>query len=382
MKRTITGLSAVIMLLSSGVIYAGPALSVGTVGGVYSDQEVAYIPIDFASNGNGVAAMEFRIEVPGTNGSLPVILGDSMSNHRVDSRVLSHTDSPSSTDTIKIVVSPLDASATRFLTSGTVLVIPVVVGVSQGSAATTAPITFVSSSIVLADNYANVVGGVTAANGTLAIKPLAVGATPPANPYADNFSACTTSTGQLDSDCDGMSDAWEDTAFTRDDNTVRRIFNKFDPYDGAADYDGDGLTNVQEFSRGANPAKWDTDGDGIPDGSDGFPTDATESLDSDGDGLGNNREAVLGTNPNLADTDKEGLNDYDEVVKYATKPLLADTDTDGLSDYDEVTKYVTNPLVADTDKDSMADGPEVTAKRNPLVNEPALMSIIQNLLLN
>ena len=83
----------------------------------------------------------------------------------------------------------------------------------------------------------------------------------------------------------------------------------------AADSDGDGLSNLQEYQRGTDPHKADTDGDGLADG----------------------QEVVLGTNPLNADTDGDGVSDYMEINGLVpTNPLLADTDGDGVSDKEEL----------------------------------------------
>lgn len=53
-----------------------------------------------------------------------------------------------------------------------------------------------------------------------------------------------------------------------------------DSAQGAAanpDYDADGVSNAQELLNGSDPFTADTDGDGVPDGADAFPTDPTRS---------------------------------------------------------------------------------------------------------
>ncbi len=61
---------------------------------------------------------------------------------------------------------------------------------------------------------------------------------------------------ETDADLDGMNDRWEDL---------------YDVDDPAADIDGDGLVNVEEFALGTEPNNPDTDGDRVPDGEDPDP---------------------------------------------------------------------------------------------------------------
>ncbi len=110
----------------------------------------------------------------------------------------------------------------------------------------------------------------------------------------------------LDSDRDGMDDAWE-------------IVHGLDPMvnDRAGDPDGDGLTNIGEFMLGTDPGKTDTDDDGLSDG----------------------QERALGTNPLLADTDGDGLPDGWEHL-HGLDPLAEgdaglDADGDGRTNLDE-----------------------------------------------
>ena len=81
---------------------------------------------------------------------------------------------------------------------------------------------------------------------------------------------------------------------------------------GAADPDGDGLTNLQEYQRGSNPRAADTDGDGLADASE--PAGNVLKVDSDGDGLSDADEVqgAMPSNPSLADSDGDGRGDREE----------------------------------------------------------------------
>jgi streptogramin lyase len=144
----------------------------------------------------------------------------------------------------------------------------------------------------------------------------------------------------LDSDRDGMPDAWED----------RYGLDKNDPADAGLDGDGDGLTNLFEFVLDTDPTAADTDVDGL----------------SDGD-----EYQIHGTDPLDPDSDADGLQDGAEVLTYGSDPLDPDTDADGLSDGAEVFVHGTDPLVVDTDADGMPDGWEVGVGLDPLANDSA-----------
>ncbi|HVS54523.1 MAG TPA: hypothetical protein VHD62_19360 [Opitutaceae bacterium] len=72
--------------------------------------------------------------------------------------------------------------------------------------------------------------------------------------YLDYFYAGATNPLFTDADKDGMEDAWE---------TTHGLDPEVDDRDG--DYDGDGLTNLQEYVLGTAPDTSDTDADGLSD---------------------------------------------------------------------------------------------------------------------
>jgi hypothetical protein len=80
-----------------------------------------------------------------------------------------------------------------------------------------------------------------------------------------------------------------------------------------ADFDGDGIGNLEELQLGTDPfSAADTDGDGLPDDWEirYFGTSAqTSSADPDGDGLTNLEEWEAATDPTKADTDGDGVDD-------------------------------------------------------------------------
>lgn len=131
-------------------------------------------------------------------------------------------------------------------------------------------------------------------------------------------------------------------------------------YFAATAYNGDGVES--DFS---SPISYtvpfsDSDGDGVPDNQDAFPSDPAETIDTDGDGVGNTADT---------DDDNDKMPDAWEI-QYGFNPLIddasGDSDGDGLSNLDEF--YTgSNPVVH---QDNLKpDAPALTSPVNQQVVE-------------
>jgi cell wall-associated NlpC family hydrolase len=157
------------------------------------------------------------------------------------------------------------------------------------------------------------------------------------------------------------------------------------PPDQSVDTDGDGLTDAFELLAGTDPLKADTDGDGLSDGYEAMVSRTDPlSVDTDGDGESDPYELLAGTDPGtlpgiagvvgrgafaenvrdgIQDTDGDGLSDrYEELT--GTDPFSPDTDGDGLSDAWEVA-IGSDPTLVDSDGDGLTDGFEHSGSQQP-----------------
>jgi hypothetical protein len=150
-------------------------------------------------------------------------------------------------------------------------------------------------------------------------------------PDADEIYVHLTLPNATDTDNDLMDDGWE-------------ILYGLNPLanDSAADLDIDSLLNLNEYLLGTLPNNTDSDGDTL---------------------LDNDEVTIHGTNPAKMDSDSDGINDNKELG--TTDPNNPDSDNDTLSDGDERSIYDTDPTSNDTDLDNMPDGWEVLYGLNP-----------------
>ena len=76
----------------------------------------------------------------------------------------------------------------------------------------------------------------------------------------------------------------------------------------------------------------DSDGDGVPNALDAFPTDPKESVDTDGDGVGDNADAFPLDSTESVDTDSDGVGDNTDNCPSVANTDQLDTDGDGIGD--------------------------------------------------
>ena len=210
----------------------------------------------------------------------------------------------------------------------------------------------------------------------------------------------TDSDGRLDPDDAYPLDArWQDdmgnagvTGGSGGDSDGNGIPDGTEPGNPNADSDGDGVSNGQEGQQGTDPGNADSDGDGLSDGQEGQAGTDPNNPDTDGDGLSDGEEAGAGqggqpgegepgegepgegesgTDPMDSDSDNDGMPDGWET-QHGLDPL---DPTDGGTDPDgdgltnlEEYEAGTNPNNADSDGDTLTDSEELDMGTNP--NDP------------
>ena len=102
------------------------------------------------------------------------------------------------------------------------------------------------------------------------------------------------------------------------------------------DSDGDGVTDALDAFPSDSTETMDSDGDGVGDNTDEFPNSADESIDSDDDGVGDNTDMFPSNGDQTIDSDGDGYGDNSDGIDGDAYPQdasqWADTDRDGYGD--------------------------------------------------
>ncbi len=176
-----------------------------------------------------------------------------------------------------------------------------------------------------------------------------------ASEYAAGSSPAVQASTPLDTDADGLPDAWEIQFFTNLAQTA------------GGDTDNDRNTNLAEFTGGTNPAlntSWpDTDADFLNDGWEiyyfGSITTFNDLADPDNDGIDNYTEQFAGTDPTNGDRDFDGLLDTWEVAYFgniAAQNSSGDPDGDTFTNLQEQAAQSNPTVLASVPGDINGDG--------------------------
>lgn len=191
----------------------------------------------------------------------------------------------------------------------------------------------------------------------------------------DNGDNCAAiySIDQTNTDGDDLGDICDPDD---DGDGVEDFYDAFplDPTE-TADFDNDGT---------GDNADTDDDNDGVTDSKDLFPFDSSESTDADSDGIGDNADT---------DDDNDIVPDESDNCQFTSNIDQINNDTDALGDACDNCPNIDNPDQLDLDSDALGDAcdpdidndgmlndDETAVGRDPNLNEPALMLIINMLL--
>ena len=123
------------------------------------------------------------------------------------------------------------------------------------------------------------------------------------------------------------------------------------------DSDGDGVLDGQDAFPNDATETADSDNDGVGDNADAFPQDGTETTDSDNDGVGDNADAFPQDGTETTDSDNDGVGDNaDAFPQDATE--TTDSDNDGVGDNGDAFPNDASETL-DSDNDGVGDNADV-----------------------